>query len=234
MPEPFLRYNFDPVLASRTITVPLIRTLDRKRANADPLDYKLWPCDPRALIDDLWALALLFQTKLAGFNEMVSSRVRLSGRSLEPWRSTLAVAAWLEQEGIHELWKRLEELSVSYQQETQVSTRSDITVLVVHALLRSINLDISDISDVSDIREDDDYQNRLTWQESPASTPKRAIQFVTSFPPLSRPFASLVFPRMRDDVLFAAVKGCGHVPWVAMRNMRLRLKLWPGGKVWTG
>jgi hypothetical protein len=33
----------DAVLASRTIVVPLIRTPDRYRANADPLNYALWP-----------------------------------------------------------------------------------------------------------------------------------------------------------------------------------------------
>jgi hypothetical protein len=41
----------DPILASRTIVVPLIRTPDRYRANADPLDYKLWPHDRRKLLD---------------------------------------------------------------------------------------------------------------------------------------------------------------------------------------
>lgn len=37
----------DDVLASRSIIVPLIRTTDRTKANADPLDYKLWPHDRR-------------------------------------------------------------------------------------------------------------------------------------------------------------------------------------------
>ena len=46
----------DEILASRTIVVPLIRTTDRYRANADPLEYNLWPHDRRGLIDDLWAL----------------------------------------------------------------------------------------------------------------------------------------------------------------------------------
>jgi Domain of unknown function (DUF3854) len=35
----------DQVLASRSIVVPLIRTPDPERANADPLDYELWPHD---------------------------------------------------------------------------------------------------------------------------------------------------------------------------------------------
>jgi hypothetical protein len=43
----------DPILASRTIVVPLIRTPDKYRANADPLEYHLWPTDRRQLLDDL-------------------------------------------------------------------------------------------------------------------------------------------------------------------------------------
>ena len=48
----------DPVLASRTIVVPLIRTPDRYRANADPLNYALWPHAREQVLDDLWALGL--------------------------------------------------------------------------------------------------------------------------------------------------------------------------------
>ena len=43
------------VLGSRSITIPLIRSTDRVRADADPLDHSLWPHDRRALVDDLWA-----------------------------------------------------------------------------------------------------------------------------------------------------------------------------------
>ena len=40
----------DPILASRTIVVPLIRTPDRYRANVDPEDQAAWPHPRRALI----------------------------------------------------------------------------------------------------------------------------------------------------------------------------------------
>jgi hypothetical protein len=48
----------DDVLASRTIIVPLIRTADRARANADPVVLDEWPHSRQELVDDLWLLAL--------------------------------------------------------------------------------------------------------------------------------------------------------------------------------
>jgi len=46
-------------LSSRVIIVPLAKTPDRKKANADPLDHRQRPHDWRTLIDDLWAMAHL-------------------------------------------------------------------------------------------------------------------------------------------------------------------------------
>ncbi len=48
----------DPVVASRTIVVPLVRTPDRSRANADVEEEVLWTCGREQLVDDLWAVAL--------------------------------------------------------------------------------------------------------------------------------------------------------------------------------
>ena len=57
----------DAILASRTIVVPLIRTPDRYRANADPLNHDLWPHDRRALLDDLWSLALAHLSSMPAY-----------------------------------------------------------------------------------------------------------------------------------------------------------------------
>ena len=89
----------DPVLASRTIVVPLIRTADRDKGNADPLDYSLWPHDRRALLDDLWALALAHLPEIGAYEAGACAGSRLQGRNLEPWRALLTVAAWLEAQG---------------------------------------------------------------------------------------------------------------------------------------
>jgi len=58
-PRGFTSINLpDPVLASRSILIPLARTADPVRANRDPGDLHRWPVDRQALHDDLWAVAL--------------------------------------------------------------------------------------------------------------------------------------------------------------------------------
>ncbi len=86
----------DPILASRTIVVPLIRTPDRYRANVDPEDQAAWPHPRRELVDDCWALAATHLPELRAYEAQVNARARLTGRALEPWRALLAVAAWLD------------------------------------------------------------------------------------------------------------------------------------------
>ena len=107
----------DPVLASRTIVVPLIRTPDRERANADALDFRLWPHDRRTVVDALWALALAHLPKLPAYEARVNEAASLVGRNLEPWRAILAVALWLEEQGVTGLFQRMNRLSVTYQGE---------------------------------------------------------------------------------------------------------------------
>jgi hypothetical protein len=145
----------DNVLASRSIVIPLVRTADRDRANADPLDHETWPHDRRQLVDDLWALALSCLPELRQYEKTVSEKARLVGRDLEPWRALLAIALWLdardatgtlrrppdpsrrstpEMPSITGLWDRLHTLSCRYQQERQDLEADNITVLVVKAL----------------------------------------------------------------------------------------------------
>ena len=125
----------DPVLASRTIVIPLVRSADPGKANADPCDLETWPCDRRRLIDDLWALGLESLPRLRHHYSQAVSRARLSGRNLEPWRAILAVALWLEEEhGVAGLFERLERLSVTYQSERSDLEASDPTRLAIMAL----------------------------------------------------------------------------------------------------
>jgi len=72
----------DPVLASRAVVVPLVRTSDRSRANADPLDFGAWPTDRQVLADDLWALALAHLPELPAWDATATAQARLTGR---PW-----------------------------------------------------------------------------------------------------------------------------------------------------
>jgi hypothetical protein len=124
----------DPVLASRTIVVPLIRTPDRYRANADPEDVSLWPHDRQKLVDDLWMLALAHLPELSAYEKAVNDSATLTGRNLEPWRALLAVAGWLEDDGMVGLRERMEKLSVAYQEERPNVETADLTALVIQAL----------------------------------------------------------------------------------------------------
>lgn len=144
----------DPVLASRTVVLPLLRTDDREKANADPLDDALWPHDRRRLVDDLWALALANLAAMPDYERRVGREASLTGRALECWRASLSVALWLDECGVHGLWRRMDGLSVQYQQERQSMESGDLTAIVIRALCRCFKeamADASDVSDVSDV-----------------------------------------------------------------------------------
>lgn len=143
----------DSVLASRTIILPLIRTPDRHRANADPLEYSLWPHDRRALVDSLWALALLHLVALPQYESRVNERAALTWRALEPWRGLLAVALWLEDSGVAGLYSRMESLSVGYQKERQQLESGDLTALVIRALSKCLSCDVVTFCDPCDVSE---------------------------------------------------------------------------------
>ncbi len=156
----------DPVLASRTIILPMARTPDRRRANAEPFDFALWPHDRRRLVDHLWALAVTSLPGFAagGYETRAAQQARLSGRELEPWRALLAVALWLDEQDKEGslrrplspegalaapksgwttpvetrlgLFDRLEHLSWRYQEERRQLESDDLTRLVVRGLCR--------------------------------------------------------------------------------------------------
>ncbi len=159
----------DTVLATRTIIIPLIRTSDRDKANFDPLDYALWPYDRKTLQDELWAIGLANLPVLHDYENQVAQNARLRGRSLQPWKAILSVAAWLDdvdqnhrlmrsfiqgkdQVVIGGLGRRLEEMSWRYQQEeTGELQSSDLTLLVLQGMckLAAAKSDIKDNSDVA-------------------------------------------------------------------------------------
>jgi len=123
----------DPVLASRTIVVPLVPTLDKAKANSSPLDYKLWPHDRHALLDDLWLLALgcLRELRAAPLERCGN----LTGRSLEPWVNILAVARWLDQHGVDSLSGQMAALVQNYQAERPDLETFNPSVHIARALV---------------------------------------------------------------------------------------------------
>jgi hypothetical protein len=124
----------DAVLASRTIIIPLIRTANRDKANADPLDYRLWPIPRAQLLDDLWTLALSHCATMPAYDAQVGQTATLLGRNLEPWRAILAVAHWLTDCGVPALYDRIEALSQAYQDERPDLEPPDLTAWVIKAL----------------------------------------------------------------------------------------------------
>jgi hypothetical protein len=126
----------DPVLGSRTLIVPLVRSGDGRRTRASPMDPTCWPCDRARLSDDLWALALANLAELPRHDRAAAEAARLSGRALEPWRAVLGVAHWLEyRQGEADLFERLEALSVAYQQERGEYEEGDPTRVLLRVLL---------------------------------------------------------------------------------------------------
>jgi hypothetical protein len=139
----------DEVLASRTIVIPLIRSSNPQKNNANPSDYSLWPHDRRKLIDDLWTLSLSYLRELKLYERIATKRASLSGRDLEPWQALLAVAAWLDDRGVSGLWDRIEKVSYKYQKERQHLESDSMTTLLVRALYRCVGRDIGDTYDAS-------------------------------------------------------------------------------------
>ena len=125
----------DEVLASRTIVIPLVRSADETKTVANPLDHETWPHDRRQLVDDLWAIGLANLPCLRKYDAEAAQRSRLKGRNLEPWRTILAVALWLQEEhGVSGVFDRMEALSVTYQQERGELEASDPVRLAILAL----------------------------------------------------------------------------------------------------
>lgn len=130
----------DPTLSSRAIIIPVVRTAQRGKGNADPLDDMQWPCDRQKLIDDLWSLALAHLPAMPAFDKLVGEKSKLIGRDLQPWRAILAVAAWLDHTGAKGLWEKIEALaSGTYQQERVELEKVDINRIAMYALAEYVS-----------------------------------------------------------------------------------------------
>lgn len=127
----------DPVMASRAILLPLVRTADPRRGNADPADDETWPEPQRVLQDDLWALALLFLPKAARLWQDLGEEGSIIGREFEPWRAVLTVARLFETVGVSGLEGRIRKVLAAYQKEKgELVGQEDRLVVVVKALLQ--------------------------------------------------------------------------------------------------
>jgi hypothetical protein len=125
----------DPTLSSRALIIPVVRTAQRSKGNADPLDDMQWPCNRQRLIDDLWAMSLEHLSGMPAFDKLIGEKSRLIGRDLQPWRAILSVAAWLDSMGVSSLWGKIEALAAgTYQEERIDLEKVDINRIAMMAM----------------------------------------------------------------------------------------------------
>jgi hypothetical protein len=93
---------------------------------------------------------------------------------LQPWRALLAVAAWLDSEGVPGLWQRMEALSVSYQNERPDLETSDLTLLVIRALLEfATSANLANFANLANLRLDAAF-----WDFTSAQIAERAGELI--------------------------------------------------------
>ena len=125
----------DPLLAGRSIIVPLVRTMDKDKANFNPASYAAWPHNRNRLIDDLWAMGLAYLPELPPHVQVAQAKARLASRALEPWLGILGVAHWLTERGAANLFEELEALSVKYQSERAELETFNAGLFAIRALV---------------------------------------------------------------------------------------------------
>ena len=145
----------DPVLGSRSIRIPLVRTSDPRKGNSDPADLKRWPYDQRQLQDDLWATALALLPEAAEVWAELDDETELIGREFEPWRPILAIARLFERHGVDGLEQRMRTTMHAYQEEKADVDIGDRATQVIKAILyqraEDRASDVLDVSDMSDV-----------------------------------------------------------------------------------
>lgn len=125
----------DPVLASRSIIVPLVRTVDQTRGNLDPTDKEAWPINHQELLDNLWNVAVSRQLEVKYNYQWVGANSSLVGRNLQPWHGVLSIAKWLETKGVTGLYHRMNILALDYLREKANFELTDLAVLVIQELI---------------------------------------------------------------------------------------------------
>ena len=138
----------DPVLARRTIVVPLVRSADPSRANHDPEEAHYWPHDRRELVDNLWIFGLHYLAAAKRAYESTESR-QLTGPGFEPWRPLFATARLIEDAGVPDLVQCIRDVAAAYQREKADFEYPDATRLAVMAVAEIA--DVRTKADVSDV-----------------------------------------------------------------------------------
>ena len=126
----------DPVLASRSIMIPLVPSGDGDKTTRDPECDREWTHDPNRLRDDLWVLGVRHLPLIRKIYGETFSEA-LKGRAFDSWRPILAVARWLE--GIdpvvfNGLYDEIHEVAVAYQEDRRDLEQDHRQVIFIRAL----------------------------------------------------------------------------------------------------
>jgi hypothetical protein len=159
----------DDILASRAISYPLVRTSNKFKGDADPLDFSLWEQSPKQFLADLWQIGLEHISKIPNLEREARTRASLTGRDLEQWICVLTVALFLdsidtngmllraEDEKIggkgQTLFERINRLSIDYQSARSELESNDLTRLVLRSIVRSIDADIEEPYSIEKIKQ---------------------------------------------------------------------------------
>jgi hypothetical protein len=177
-------------LESRTIVIPLIRSIDAEKANKDPLNPVDWPVRRSQLIDDLWSSALEHLATMPRYEAEINETSGLVGRTLEPWRPILAVAKWLQDQGQEGLYERMSELATQYQTAKRDIVTDTTTTQVIEAIIELKQYECI---------ERFARGPRLASPSSPASPASPVGRGQWDFKVNSREIASLIFKWDEED-----------------------------------
>jgi hypothetical protein len=124
----------DDVVASRTISIPLVTSTNTAKTRRSPSRESDWPCELRELIDDLWLLGLCHLPRMRRCDQAAADLSDLQARNHDIWRLTLAVAYWLQQEhGLTRLFERVTAVANSYQGQMYDLRGKDPIALLLQA-----------------------------------------------------------------------------------------------------
>jgi hypothetical protein len=89
----------------------------------------------RRLIDDLWLTGVVHLGRIQECDAKASEASELHARSYDIWRTSLAIAYWLQEDhGVRGLFDRITAISMAYQQQVQDVQGMDLIGLVLNAL----------------------------------------------------------------------------------------------------
>ena len=141
--------GFDPVLGSRAIVIPLVRTASAKAAR-EPDDLEGWPHARRQLVDDLWALGLLHLAEAAEIYRDTKPEA-LKGRELEPWRLVLTMARLVDRHAGTAHYDEMVAFALAKRSEAHDAGEMSDEVWLLRALVRLVVEDGLDTIAADDI-----------------------------------------------------------------------------------